>query len=293
MYKKREEHREHKKFEQKKINFQVFEETYVPKISQTFLSLEGEGQNVGEPSIYVRTAGCYSAACKFCDTKFSWYNKKKFPYVNEDWWKELITENFEDKISKIERLTITGGEPLHYMKSLYKIIDVFKNNEFEDIIKIKWLGIESNGNILKDKENLFELLKVFNSFKKSGIEPILTISPKLDSRDCYNSQISNQDIIKMYKDVIENITSYFPYNVNFKFIWEAGTRSNDQVSKMLKILKGYGISGKNIYLMPFTPKDPLGINNENWERIKDITARDALKFGVRYSPRIHIDRKLD
>ena len=103
-----------KKFKPKEINFQVFEESYVPKISQTFVSLEGEGQNVGEPSIYVRIAGCYSAACKFCDTKFSWYNKKKFKYVEENWYEDLLNQ-IEDIVNPINRLTITGGEPLHYM----------------------------------------------------------------------------------------------------------------------------------------------------------------------------------
>jgi organic radical activating enzyme len=286
---------QHQSLKMKKINFQVFEESYVPKISQTFISLEGEGQNIGEPSIYVRVAGCYSAACKFCDTKFSWYNKKRFKYVNEEWWKELLDEkNFNEKISKIERLTITGGEPLHYMKSLYKIINVFKNPYFEELVDIKWLGIESNGNLLFKKENLFELIKRFKQIEDDfGVKPTLTISPKLDAKNCYMNQLTQSQIDKIYYYVYKNIKDYFPYEVNYKFIWDIEIDSNTKVLESLNILDDLKVKPKNIFLMPYTPKDPLGKNKEEWEKIKDITAKDALRFGIRYSPRIHIDRKLD
>ena len=280
------------KFKSKEINFQVFEETYVPKISQAFVSLEGEGQNIGEPSIYVRIAGCYSAACKFCDTKFSWYNKKKFKYVEENWYEDLL-DNVEQIHNSINRLTITGGEPLHYMKSLYKIVKVLKNNNFNKI-DIKWLGIESNGNLLSKKENLFELIKRFKYIEeKYNIKPVLTISPKLDAELCYNNYLSQAQINDMYDNVFENIKNYFPYEVNYKFIWTNDTFLNNLVIDSMIKLEKLNIKPKNIFLMPFTPKDPLGKNKEEWENMKDTTALAALSFGVRYSPRIHIDRKLD
>ena len=224
-----------KKFTPKEINFQVFEESYVPKISQTFVSLEGEGQNVGEPSIYVRVAGCYSAACNFCDTKFSWYNKKKFKFVEENWYEDLLNQ-IEDIVNPINRLTITGGEPLHYMKSLYKIIKVL-NELNSDKIDIKWLGIESNGNLLSKKENLFELIKRFKQIKDEfGISPTLTISPKLDAENCYGGQLTQSQVDKIYHNVYKNVKDYFPYEVNYKFVWDIGTVSNANVLESLNIL---------------------------------------------------------
>lgn len=274
----------------KKLKFNLSDKDI--HISQTFVSLEGEGQNIGEPSIYVRIAGCYSAACKFCDTKFSWYNKKKFKKINNDWYINLL--NQVEKISNpINRLTITGGEPLHFTKSLYKIIEILKNIK-SDKINIKWLGIESNGNLLANKNIVFELIKSFKYIQDEfKVKPILTISPKLEAETCYEGQLSQMQVIEMYNNVYKNIRNYFSFEVNYKFVWEVSPKSNKLVLESLNELDRLNVKPKNIFLMPFTPKDPLGKNKDLWEKMKDITARDALKLGIRYSPRIHIDRKLD
>ena len=54
----------------KQLKFDMIETP--PKISQWFISLEGEGSSIGETVLFIRLAGCYSAACEFCDTKYSW-----------------------------------------------------------------------------------------------------------------------------------------------------------------------------------------------------------------------------
>ncbi len=45
--------------------------------------------------------------------------------------------------------------------------------------------------------------------------------------------------------------------------------------------------------MPFTPDDPLEKDAAFWQASKDGTSRKALELGLKYSPRIHIDRRLD
>jgi 7-carboxy-7-deazaguanine synthase len=40
------------------------------RIAETFASFQGEGGRQGEPTIFVRLAGC-NLACDFCDTKFA------------------------------------------------------------------------------------------------------------------------------------------------------------------------------------------------------------------------------
>ena len=279
----------------KELNFSVFSDDYLPRISQWFISLEGEGQNIGEPSLYIRLAGCYSAACKFCDTKFSWYNKKKFPLLNDNWESELFNQE-KEKIREINRLTVTGGEPLHYMNTFEEILKNVKTQEFEDVgIKINWLGIESNGNILKDKSNIFNLIKIFKNIERNyGIKPVLTISPKLDADSCYNNLINQETVEKMYDEVFKNIYEYFPYEVNYKFIWSVSKLENQLTEDYIKgLILLYKVPSKNIFLMPFTPTDPLGSNIQIWQRSKDKAARKALELGIRYSPRIHVDRQLD
>ena len=43
---------------------------HILKISEIFSSIAGEGLRSGEPTIFLRLAGC-NLRCAFCDTKFS------------------------------------------------------------------------------------------------------------------------------------------------------------------------------------------------------------------------------
>ncbi|MDI6738507.1 MAG: radical SAM protein, partial [Nanoarchaeota archaeon] len=44
-------------------------------INEIFLSIQGEGLNMGLPTIFVRTAGC-NLRCSYCDTKYAYDNGK-------------------------------------------------------------------------------------------------------------------------------------------------------------------------------------------------------------------------
>jgi organic radical activating enzyme len=288
----------------KQLKFNLFNQ--IPYVSQTFISLEGEGINVGEPSLYIRLAGCYSAACSFCDTKFSWYNKEKYSplvefktidneifYTPGEWYNEIKKEQKKYHNRIIERITITGGEPLHYIESLNLLNEILPNMYFEDNLHIKLLGIESNGNLLSSIDNVLKTIKTFKEFEKSQIIPHLTISPKIDSESCYENQLTQTEVNNMYKKVYYNLENYFPYENYYKFVWGVNNKMNNLILEHLEELDKLEVQKNHIFLMPFTPKDPLGKNRDIWEKSKDETARKALELGIRYSPRIHIDRKLD
>ena len=53
------------------------------------------------------------------------------------------------------------------------------------------------------------------------------------------------------------------------------------------------IPNDKILIMPYTPNDPLGEDLDFWNDSKDSAANYALHNHFRYSPRIHIDRRLD
>ena len=261
----------------------------LPKISQWFISLEGEGQNVGEPSLYIRVAGCYSAACSFCDTKFSWgeaANNNEFGISFYD----RINEEIGSRV--INRLTITGGEPLHYVDYFYDLIKIIENNTN---VNLKTVGFESNGNLLSKKENIMKLIVQFNKIKKElGIKSAITISPKIDAETCYENQFSQEHIDSMYDDVYINVSKYLrDGEANFKFVYGINKIADEKVIKDIARLMGLGIKPKHIFLMPFTPEDPYDKNKDEWETTKNYVAKEALKYGVRYSPRIHVDRRLD
>lgn len=264
-----------------------------PKISQWFVSLEGEGNAIGQPSIYIRLAGCYSAACAFCDTKFSWGSAPGFKELADP---DMTIKMMEQmKISTPKRITITGGEPLHYMEWFP---DIFNWVNSVSPVGLDFLGIESNGNLLQDPEKCMALIKNFNEIIKThDVTPTLTISPKLDAKTCYEDQLTQDEVDNMYFESFQNISNYLSqYPIYFKFIYEFEEKYidfNHQKMFIDYLLDELDTHRKNILLMPFTPEDPFGKDKEFWEKSKDATARKALELGVVYSPRIHIDRKLD
>ena len=75
------------------------------RITEKFISINGEGVRAGQLAVFIRFAGC-NLDCSYCDTK--WANQSDTPYT-------LMTENeIYNYIEEtgIKNVTITGGEPL-------------------------------------------------------------------------------------------------------------------------------------------------------------------------------------
>jgi hypothetical protein len=101
----------------------------------------------------------------------------------------------------------------------------------------------------------------------------------------------------MYYQTFDNISNYlYSSDVFYKFIHDYTGEHvdfNHQLKFINYLIDSLKVSHNNILLMPFTPEDPLGKDKDFWNESKDATSRKALELGLRYSPRIHIDRKLD
>ena len=74
----------------------------MPNISEWFISLEGEGHSIGEPSLYIRLNGCYSAKCSWCDSKYSWFTdegKSNLEEIGKSILKEIKNKEIIDNNS--------------------------------------------------------------------------------------------------------------------------------------------------------------------------------------------------
>ena len=97
------------------------------KINEIFLSIQGEGLNMGLPTVFVRTAGC-NLRCSYCDTKYAYDNGEN-----------LSINDIAGKVSKFhtKRVCITGGEPL-LQEDMLKLISRLRGYS---------ISIETNGSL--------------------------------------------------------------------------------------------------------------------------------------------------
>ncbi len=76
------------------------------KTIEIFASVQGEGLRQGEPTIFVRLAGC-NLRCGFCDTKKAWRSGR-----------EISVDTIVKEVGRLRRdfpatwVCLTGGEPL-------------------------------------------------------------------------------------------------------------------------------------------------------------------------------------
>ena len=72
------------------------------KITEIFRSLQGEGDAVGYPTVFVRLTGC-PLRCHYCDTAYA--------FSGGEWW---TLEQILGRVRELDarHVCVTGGEPL-------------------------------------------------------------------------------------------------------------------------------------------------------------------------------------
>lgn len=72
------------------------------RLTEIFLSLQGESASIGWPTVFVRLTGC-PLRCGYCDTAYA--------FKGGDWW-EIPDILVEVSRHGARHVTVTGGEPL-------------------------------------------------------------------------------------------------------------------------------------------------------------------------------------
>lgn len=72
------------------------------RISELFLSLQGEARDAGWPTVFVRLTGC-PLRCQYCDTAYAFHGGQ---------WKDIDEVLAEVAAHGVRHVCVTGGEPL-------------------------------------------------------------------------------------------------------------------------------------------------------------------------------------
>ncbi len=217
-------------------------------LTETFVSIQGEGLNVGKPAFFIRTGKC-SIRCKLCDTSYSWNSPKKIPISH------LIKEAQKQNLPTV---IITGGEPLEEEKINVLIEELKKQKNVKEIIvetcgaifrndlpqeKLK-LVVSPKPPSMKEKfpvENALNLLKFYkNSELKIGVltdedfkfakELILKAKPLLSHTPVIQPiEAPKENYSETAKKVIKMVLS------DREFINETNVRIIPQIHKLIGI----------------------------------------------------------
>lgn len=126
------------------------------KVNEIFYSIQGEGQHIGTPVVFIRLAGC-NLKCPWCDT-------------NTDKYEQMTDSQIYQKAGsfKCDKVVITGGEPT--VQNLAPLVVMLRDKMYD-------VHLETNGTLPLEVE--FDWISV---------------SPKTLS--CVNSTVREADEIK-------------------------------------------------------------------------------------------------
>lgn len=236
-------------------------------VSEIFYSLQGEGEFIGTPSIFLRLGGCNLKCSGFgnqytgstiigCDSIYA--ANAKF---SKEW---KFYENAQELILKIQSLSdvnfdivITGGEPtLQFGNPI--LLETIKHF----LQKGHRISVESNGSV---DFRFDEVLK----------ELYFTLSVKLsNSGEPINKRIKPSAI----QNIIDNAK-----NVVFKFVLNAKMcEDGSAISEIKDLLSKLNLKNNRIYLMP------QGVSVEELDKNIQKIYPLCLQEGFCLSDRIHI-----
>ena len=231
-----------------------------PGKAEIFLSLQGEGMSIGQPSVFVRLSQC-NLHCHWCDTPYTWnFEGTDFAHRDEaakyDRGDETIAMDVDEVVARIasldcKRVIFTGGEPLLQQGELGSLCETLKARKASYHIEF-----ETNGTIAP-AGLVAELADQFN------------VSPKL-------AHSKNDLTVRRRSDAL----TYFVRDARATFKFVVQERGDlDEVDAMMR---EFGIDESRVYLMP------EGIDT-NTLRARTVWLADACtKRGVNFSDRLQI-----
>jgi len=241
-----------------------------------FYTLEGEGEYIGWPSVFMRLSMCNLTCIGFksedapfgCDSYVSWSKKNKMTF--EEIAQYFEKNGYHERLREGALLKITGGEPFIQQKALL---------EFCNFISTRWGFLDYDEPFTPENENKPTLRIDFetNATIMPDIEWVesgkwiatFTTSPKLSN--------NGDPVEKRYKPEVLKFLS--EEGACFKFV----AREEQHLDELYKNYIEPGYVRKNqVWIMPM-----CGSRKELTE-VGPIVAEICKKHGFKFSNRLHL-----
>jgi 7-carboxy-7-deazaguanine synthase len=226
-----------------------------------FHTVEGEGEYIGYPSVFMRLFGC-NLTCKGwaspdspwgCDSYISWSKKNKYTF--DEMFKFYEENEFHLKLKRGDIWKITGGEPMLRQEPLLKFVEEF-NNRYSFIPRIDF---ETNGTIMPDERWVKDYSATF------------TVSPKLSSNGDSKEKRYVPHVLKWHAT----------QSSCFKFVVKDSTEIQELFVEYINN-EGIRIPKNRIWLMVMAGSRQEHVQNA--EKVAEL----CKQYGFKMSPRLHL-----
>jgi len=228
---------------------------------KVFYTIEGEGEYIGMPSVFMRMSMC-NLTCKGfasddspngCDSFVSWSVKNKMTFA--EIFQLMEENNYIEHLKTAAILKLTGGEPLIQEKQLLKFVQaLYERYDFIPVI-----DFETNATLTPSEE--------WHKWSAT-----FTTSPKLRSNGDPEDKTYKPEVLKWH---VKNKSG-------FKFVINVSEDIEEIWSKYVKDENGINIPLNRIWFMPC-----CGSRQEHSERSAAV-AEYAKAMHVNFSPRLQL-----
>ena len=244
------------------MNIDCDKETLFLSDDLVFYTIEGEGEYIGQPSVFMRMSMCNLTCIGFasedspngCDSFVSWSIKNKMSF--NEIFTLMDSEYYVDKLRKGAIWKLTGGEPMIQQKQLLKLVEAF-------IDRYKFLpriDFETNATLKPDDRWVTEFKATF------------TTSPKLTTNGDPEQKTYRPEVLKWHRE----------HNSGFKFVISRSEDIDEIWRKYVTDKNDINVPLDRIWFMPC-----CGSRDEHLEKAPAV-AEYAKSMNVNFSPRLHL-----
>ena len=230
---------------------------------EIFFSLQGEGKNIGMPSVFIRTSTC-NLHCYWCDTAYTWNwtgtrfahsrdGEKPHKFDQEEQSIDVSSEFLAEHVRAFacRNIVLTGGEPLLQHNEASQFMRALRGEDDEYHFEV-----ETNGT-LKPSELFDSLINQYN------------VSPKLSNARCSEKLRLRHEPLSFFA---------LSHKAYFKFV----VSSEGDLEEVLALQERYQFPSSRTYLMPEGTRDDIINARSHW------MIESCKQLGFNYSDRLHV-----